>query len=322
MSRKQTRITVLFYGCLATGALWLAFSGGEPARSAPPAREGEPVAETTGAAPDDRPTDKESVQKALDGFVAAFRSGDAKAVAGSWTTEGEYTDDEGTTYRGRAALEKAYTEFFAKNKGHSLEIEVESVRFPSKETAVVEGHFKLRKSKGAELIVSKCSLLYAREDGAWRIAIAREWASDGLTLRDLEWLIGTWEAKRTGVTVSTKYEWTANKAFIRCTFSVVQDGATHTGTQMIVRDPANGELQQWTFEDSGGIGSADITRDGKKWVITARGTAPDGRTLTATNIMTPIDADTFMFHSVERTVNGEEQPDLPPIKVTRVKTKP
>ncbi|VTR97139.1 Steroid delta5-4-isomerase OS=Rhodopirellula sp. SWK7 GN=RRSWK_01361 PE=4 SV=1: SnoaL_3 [Gemmata massiliana] len=322
MNRKQTRIAVLCYGCLATVAVWLAFSGGESARSAPPARDGEPVAAPVVAAPDDRPTDKESVQKALDGFVAAFRSGDAKAVAGSWTTEGEYTDDEGTTYRGRAALEKAYTEFFTKNKGYSLEVEVDSVRFPSKETAVVEGHFKLRKAKGAELIVSKCSLLYAREDGSWRIAIAREWASDGLTLRDLEWLIGTWEAKRPGVTVSTKYEWTANKAFIRCTFSVTRDGDTHTGTQMIVRDPATGELQQWTFEDSGGIGSADITRDGKKWIITARGTAPDGRTLTATNIMTPIDADTFMFHSVERTVNGEEQPDLPPVKVTRVKTKP
>lgn len=338
MSRKYTRIAVILCSCVAVVAMWLAFGGEKDAQSAPPARRtavppcpadspvqvGIPIvsAPVAAAAPEERPADKESVQKALDGFVAAFKSGDAKTVANSWTADGEYVDDDGTSYRGRAALEKAYTELFSKHKGNTLEVEVSSIRFPSKDTAVVEGHFKLRKGKGAELIVSKCSFLYAREDGKWLIAIAREWPGDGLSLRDLEWLIGSWEAKRDGTTVSSKYEWTANKAFIRCTFSITKDGVTHTGMQMIVKDPSTGELQQWTFEDSGGIGNADIARDGKKWVITARATTPDGRILTATNIMTPVDADSFLFHTVDRTVDDEELADLPPIKVTRANAKP
>ena len=226
------------------------------------------------------------------------------------------------SFRGRPALEKAYTEFFSKNPDNALAVEVDSVRFPSKDTAVVEGHFKLHKGKKKELIVSRCSFLFAREDGKWLIAIAREWPGDGLNLRDLEWLIGTWEAKRDGTVVSTKYEWTANKSFIRCQFSVTQDGNTHTGMQIIGKDPALGALRVWTFEDDGGIGDTDITRDGKKWVHAARGLTADGRMLTATNIMTPIDADSFLWHAVGRVLDGEELSDLPPVKVTRVKAKP
>src|SRR5262249_3600785 len=264
-------------------------------------------------APEDRPADREAVRKALDSFVAAFQKGDAKAVAGHWTAEGEYIGDDGTTYRGHAALEKAYTEFFGKNPNNSLQVEVESIRFPSRDTAVVEGYFKVRGTKGGELAVSQSSFLYTREDGKWLIAIAREWPGDGLSLRDLDWLIGTWEAKRDGTTVTTKYEWTANKSFIRCTFSIAQDKQTQTGMQMIVKDPSTGGFHQWTFEDTGGIGSADITRDGKKWVHTARGVTADGRVHTATNIMTPIDADSFLWHAVDRAIDDEDLPDLPPV---------
>ncbi len=176
--------------------------------------------------------------------------------------------------------------------------------------------------KKKELVVSRCSFLYAREDGKWLIAIAREWPGDGLSLRDLEWFIGTWEAKRDGTVVTTKYEWTANRSFIRCHFSITQEGKTTTGMQMIGKMPSTGGLHTWTFEDSGGIGDSDITRDGKKWMFAARGSTADGQVITATNIMTQIDADTFTWQAVERTLDDETVADLPPVKVTRVKSKP
>lgn len=319
----------LFGGVVAAGFAF-AFDGNRPGNAEPPpAAPGVPVAlavpaagQPPKAAPEERQPDRAAVEKALTDFAAAFKKGDGKAVAALWTAEGEYVGDDGVTFRGRAALEKSYAEFFAKNPDNVLEVEVGSVRFPSKDTAVVEGHFKLHKGKKKELIVSRCSFLYAREDGKWLVAIAREWPGDGLSLRDLEWLIGTWEAKRDGTAVSTKYEWTANKSFIRCHFSVTRDGQTHTGTQMIGKDPALGTLRVWTFEDDGGIGDSDITRDGKKWSFAARGITADGRMLTATNIMTPIDADSFLWHAVGRALDGEDLPDLPPIKVTRVKAKP
>jgi uncharacterized protein (TIGR02246 family) len=326
MTWKHTLRALLLAGvCSAIAAVWLSFGGQPDARSAPPVRPllvpgAVPAAAPLGA-PEERQSDKDGVQQAIDTFVVAFRKGDAKAVAGSWTAEGEYIGDDGATFRGRAALEKGYSDAFAKGKGSSLDVEVGSIRFPSKDTAVVEGHFKLRTAKG-ERVVSKCSLLYAREEGKWLIAIAREWPGDGLSLRDLEWLIGTWESKRDGVTVTTKYEWTSNKSFIRCSFSIAQDGQTLTGTQIIGKMPSTGGLHQWTFEDSGGIGDADITRDGKKWIFASRGSTADGRVVLATNLLTPIDADSFTFQSVERSMDDEALPDLAPVKVTRVKVKP
>lgn len=270
---------------------------------------------------EDRPADRAAIKQALQGLSAAFQKGDGKAVASLWTVEGEYTSEDGTTFNGRAPLEKAYTEFFAKNPDNTLEVEVESIRFPSRDTAVVEGYFKLQRGKKKELVVSRCSLLYTREDGRWLIAIAKEWPGDGHTVRDLEWLIGTWEAKRNGMTASTQYEWTKDKTFIRCHFSITQDGRTVTGTQIFGKDPATGMLKVWTFEDGGGIGEADVMREGKKWTFTARGTTADGDSISATNIMTPQDDNSFLWQSVERSMNDEPLPDQPPIKVTRVKGK-
>ena len=322
-SQHVSRTRLLVFGGLAVAVGWLALVSSRPGTAGQvPTTPVVQVTPTAGQkAPEDRPADRDAIQKALDAFCAAFQKGDAKAVSALWTADGEYIGDEGTAIRGHAALEKDYKEFFTKNPDNALEVEVETLRFPSKDTAVVEGHFKLRMGKKKELVVSRCSFLYAREDGKWLIAIAREWPGDGVEVRDLEWLIGTWEAKREGTTVTTTYEWTKNKTFIRCHLSITQDGKTITGTQMIGKMPSTGGLHIWTFEDQGGIGDADITRDGKKWAFASRGSTSDGRVITATNIMTPVDADSFLWQSVERTVDGESLPDLVPIAVTRVKGK-
>ena len=315
---RSTRTSITLLG--AAGACWLAFAGSnaDSAGQAPTTSSGAKAAQP---AADDRPADRIEVRKALDAFTTAFGKGDARAVAALFTAEGEYISDDGTTIRGRSAVEKDYAEFFAKNPENALQVEVESVRFPSHDNAVVVGYFKLRTGKKKELVVSKCSFLYAREDGKWLIAIAHEWPGDGLSVRDLEWLVGTWEARNNGVVVSTKYEWTKDKTFIRCRFSIAREGRTLTGMQMIGKMPSTGGLHSWTFEDAGGIGDADITRDGKKWYFDARGSTADGRVVTATNILTPVDADSFLWQSVQRVLDDESLPDVAPVKVTRVKGK-
>lgn len=319
MKPSRTLALGALIACTAVTATWLALGGQTGTAGQPPAAA--PAQPPTAPAAEDRPADRDAVRKALDGLAAVFQKGDAKAVVAHWTAEGEYIGDDGATFRGRAALEKAYADLFAKGKGDGLDIEVESTRFPSRDVAVVEGFFKRHTGKKKELVVSRCSFLFTREDGKWLIAIAREHPGDGLSLRDLEWLIGTWEAKRDGTVVTTKYEWTAHKTFIRCHLSITQDGKTTTAMQMFGKMPSTGGLHNWTFEDEGGIGDADITREAGKWQFATRGSTADGRVVTATNIMTPVDADSFLWQSVERVIDGERQPDLPPIKVTRAKGK-
>ncbi len=108
-------------------------AGQEPARKPAAGKAGEENADTA------------DIKKAGQAFLKAYMDGDAKALAASWTENGEYFSDDGTLIRGRAEIEKSYAELFAKKNGKTeAEIEVGSIRFPSKDTAIEEGYFKAR----------------------------------------------------------------------------------------------------------------------------------------------------------------------------------
>jgi hypothetical protein len=223
--------------------------------------------------------------------------------------------------RGRADIEKAYTNLFAKDKARAeAEIEVTSIRFPSRDTAIEEGYFKVRKGK-EPATSSKFTALHVREDGKWLMAVVREWPSEGVTLRDLDWIIGTWEAKRADAEVRTTYEWWGDKSFIRVAVSIKQKGRTSEGFQMIGKDASTGQLKSWTFDRDGSFAEAAWSRDGKKWVMESTGVIEDGSVQTSTNIITQLDDDSFTFQSVQRTADGEDVEDIPPIRVNRVKAK-
>ena len=151
------------------------------------------------------------------------------------------------------------------------------------------------------------------------MAVLREWPDEGVSLRDLDWLIGTWEAKTGESEVRTTYAWDDKKNSIRCQITIKAPGRNLNATQVILKDPRTGQLRSWMFDDDGGFGDGAWTRDGKRWVIDASGVQADGGELTAQNILTPVDKDTFTWQSTERTLDGEELPNIPPVKVTRVK---
>lgn len=274
---------------------------------------------TTSKEVDAQVADRAAIEKAVTTFADAFAKGDAKAIAAHWTENGEYLSDDGHAFRGRDAIEKEYASSFTKRKGKvKLEVHVDTIRFPSKDTAIEEGHFKVRTDKEAGSF-SKYTVLHVRENGKWLMAIVRESPTAGVSIRDLDWLIGTWAAKRDDGEVNTTYEWWGDKNFIRVGFDIKAKGKSVTGFQMIGGDPATGQLRSWTFDPDGSFGEAVWARDGKKWMQEAAGILPDGSTLAVTNIFTQIDNDTFTFQSVERTHDGEALKDIAPIRVTRVK---
>ena len=88
---------------------------------------------------------------------------------------------------------------------------------------------------------------------------------------------------------------------------------------MIGKDPRTGLLHSWMFESDGGFGEAVWNWDGKQWRLDAAGVEADGGETTATNLLTPLDKDSFTWQSIDRTVDGEDAPDIPPVKVVRVK---
>jgi uncharacterized protein (TIGR02246 family) len=281
----------------------------------------QPSATAPAAAPAAESVDVAAIKKATESFLKDFEAGDAKAVAAHWTENGEYVADDGTSFRGRAAIEQAYRAVLDKRQGKSAaDVEVTSLRFPSKDTAVEEGYFKVRTGK-EPAVTSRYSVLHVREGKQWLMAIVREWPSEGASLRDLEWLIGTWEAHRAGTEVRTTYEWWGDKAFIRVSITLKQKENTSTGFQMIGKDASTGQLRSWTFDAEGSFAEANWSRNGRKWLQDSSGVMADGSVLTATNILTPVDQDAFTFQSVQRSAGGEDLDDIGPIRVTRVKSK-
>src|SRR4051794_7764576 len=163
---------------------------GQPKSAAqPPA--GQPKATPPAAAgAQDRAADRTAIRTALADFVAAFEKGDAAAAAAYMTSGAEMMTPDGTTVRGRDAIQKAYAEHFAKYPKHQVTVEQESLHFTSRDTALEEGTMTVTRDK-EEPGVFRYVVLHVREDGKWQVAVLRNDESDEATLRDLEWLIGT-----------------------------------------------------------------------------------------------------------------------------------
>src|SRR5262245_5565886 len=281
-----------------------------------------PATAATAAAPA-RPEDEQAIKAASQAFAKAFETGDDKAVAALLTEGAEYIDDEGAPVRGREALANAYADLFAKRKELKAEAKTDAIRFLGTDTAIEEGTFTVTAKDGPPNS-SRFSTLYARQNGKWLIALLKEWQDETTnqpTLKDLEWLIGTWESASDEVTARTTYSWTASKAFIRCDYTITTKKDSEkpsSGTQVIGVDPAVGNIRAWLFASDGGIGESTWIWEGDRWMIESVGTLADGTSTSAVNFLARSGDDAFTWRSVQRINAGEAEPDLPAVTVKRV----
>jgi len=272
------------------------------------------------AATDAHAADRAAIAATMQSFAKAFGAGDAKSLAGHWTSEGEYQNDSGVSVRGRAALQSQFATFFTRAPEPKAEVRPESLRFLSNDLAIGEGVVAVRRGPAEPEGRAQYSVTFVRDGARWRIAQLRESVRNDVSVEDIAWLIGAWKsANNQGAEIQTTYKWTPNKKFIHATFTLKEKALSLSGDQVIGIDPATGSLRSWTFEVSGGVAEADWERDGDHWVLRSVGTLADGRTLTQTNILRRINQDTLTWQSVERQLDDEDLPDLPPTKVVRVK---
>jgi uncharacterized protein (TIGR02246 family) len=269
--------------------------------------------------------DKQAIDKMTKDMIQAFDKRDAAAVAANWTADGEFIANDGEPIRGRAEIQKAYAEYFKTLKGKpKLEVQSDNLRFPSADTAVAEVTLRLKNDDGEVIASSWRNTLLVRDGGEWKVAIVREWDRDtdqDVSLKELEWLIGTWQASNKDREVTTSYEWDENKAFIRGKYSVKEGGKViESGMQMIGKDNNDGVIRSWVFQSDGGFGGGVWTRDGKKWTVDVDGVAPDGKELTATSIYIHVDPNNYTWQAVDQALDGEPIPDTQPIKVTKQKS--
>jgi len=272
----------------------------------------------------DREADKQAIDKLIKENIQAFNNRDAAALAANWTAEGEYIRNDGQAIRGRAEIQKGYADFFKTLKGKpKLEVQTDGIRFTSADTAISEVTLRLKNEEGESIASSWRNTLAVREGGQWKVAMVQEWDRDhglDVSLKELDWLIGTWHVAAKDREVTTVYEWDEKKVFIRGKYTVKEkDKVLESGTQMIGKDNAAGAIHSWVFQSDGGFGDGLWTREGNKWSVDFYGVTPEGSELTATAIYVHLNANTYTWQSVNQAVNGEPIADTQPIKITKQK---
>jgi uncharacterized protein (TIGR02246 family) len=272
-----------------------------------------------------READRLAIDKLTKDMIQAFDKRDAAAIAANWTQQGEFIRNDGAPVRGRAEIRKGYAEFFKTLKGKpKLEIQSDAVRFPSADMAVSEVTVRLKNDDGEIVASGRQAIMAVREGGRWKVAHVHEWDRHiglDVSLKELQWLIGTWQAVTKDRKVTITYDWDETKAFIRGKFTVKEGTKViESGAQMIGKDNAEGVIRWWVFQSDGGFGGGVWTREGKKWSVDVHGVRADGRKLTATTLYIQVDPNTFTWQAVNQTLDGVPVADTPPIKATKQKS--
>jgi uncharacterized protein (TIGR02246 family) len=269
-----------------------------------------------------------AIRASADAFVQAFNRGDAKAIAELWTADGSLADDQGRLLKGRKAIENEYTAFFKAHPGVKMEVAVQNVELPAPGMAIEDGIARVIANGGAPPTASRYTAVHVRSNGKWLMASVREsnveLPSTYGRLRQLDWLVGTWEAKSDTVTVHTEIRWVANRSFLERRYTVRRGGVTESsGLQIIGWDPQADQVRSWSFDAAGGYGTALWTPAPDGWRIQSKGVLADGAPTSSEDFLVrvPQENNVLGWRSVNRKVGDQPLPDLREVVLERLPKK-
>ena len=157
-------------------------------------------------------------------------------------------------------------------------------------------------------------------------------------LKKLEHLIGTWSGefvsptdwptanlkKGDKITFTSTYKWELNRSVIadQLSFGVPGSDPFWQATWLIGWDTTNKRIVCFAFETTGGhqvIDDWDIQSD--KVTAKGKGTDPFGNKATFTLVISDIKKDSFVFQTIDVTIDGKKRDDGAKLSLKRVKAK-
>jgi uncharacterized protein (TIGR02246 family) len=114
------------------------------------------------------------IRAAAADFEAAFARGDAESLARHWTVDGDYIDEYGQRFAGRAAIQAEYEAFFLQHRGTPMHITVDSVRMIGPDTAIEDGRAVLGSIPAGPPAFSRYTAVHVKQDGQWLMAAVRD----------------------------------------------------------------------------------------------------------------------------------------------------
>jgi uncharacterized protein (TIGR02246 family) len=258
-------------------------------------------------------------------YEAAYANADVEALVDFFSEDADYTTEEGRTFSGRAEIEGAIRAGLTANRGSKLAINAETVRVLGPESVLEKGS-TIVTAKNGETSGALYTAIHMKKDGKWKINQLIESPVPELTPRDrlaeLAWLVGDWEeiAKTDDLSVLSVYSWARGGNFLTRNVTVKRAGnVSLEGWQIIGWDPLEERIRSWTFDSEGGFAEGYFTREGSRWLLRETGVAPDGGRTSADNTITKISEDRFTWESNNRTLDGDPQPSIGPIEISRLK---
>ncbi len=315
--RTTTSVLMVTWACLGVAGRVGAQVGQNPVPSATPvATQAVPGVkpQVPQAALTQRPEDQLALQSITEAYARAYNTGDARALAALFTEDAEMIDEDGERLRGRPMIEEVFRSMFKDRPRATIKISPESLRFLGPDVAQEEGQTRVNIVGNQAPTTHHYSVLYVKQGNRWRYSTVREEQVKGLThhqrLQELEWLVGDWIDESPDSVVRSNCRWTVDQNFLLRDFTVhVQGKPVMTVSERIGWDPSTRQIKSWVFDSEGGHSSGLWSRNGDEWVIKSSGILPDGRTATATHILTRISPQSARWSSVERTVGDQVVPD-------------
>jgi uncharacterized protein (TIGR02246 family) len=285
----------------------------EPLLEAGP-QSGNGAAATATTPPASRPEDEKAIKQITDLFVQAFNAGDAKGVASLYTSDAELIDEYGDHIDGRPTIESFYSALFAARKGATIDVSPTSLRFLGPEVAKESGQTCVKGTGGEPASYRDYTVVYIKHDGRWLHSSVREEFPANLAhherLKELEWTIGEWLDESSESIIHANCRWSDDQNFLLRDFEIHAQGKpVMKVNERIGWDPVAKQIKSWVFDSTGGYGHGYWARNGNRWVIKSTGVLADGRTATATNVLTRTGLNSARWHSIDRTVGGEIAPD-------------
>jgi len=264
-------------------------------------------------------------------FVKAFDAGDADALSKLFVEEGEFVDEQGVAYRGRAEVKEVFQRFFTTFTGAKVKLDIESVRSIGPHLAIEEGGRLLVQEKETGRAQLRYVAIRTKVDGKWMIASIREFTDDPPPtphdfLEPLAWLEGDWINEGGDATVRISYRWSDDKNYLLGDFHIIRANQTvMKSSQRIGWDAQAQKIRSWLFEADGSFSEGRWTlvptaEAAESWVVKSTGTLADGQSGSATLRYTRITKDRFQIEGRDRLIGDEAADDFNVVVVRRPPT--
>jgi uncharacterized protein (TIGR02246 family) len=274
-------------------------------------------------AKEERPDGKEDViAQSAEKFVAAYNDHNTEELAKLFTEDAELLPLNEDPIYGREAIGKAFSTVFDANPQMKISLAMEAVKFITPDVAFEDGTTINFADGETPTTRSRYAVVHVKQNGVWRMKLVRELEEEPLTpyarLRDLEWMVGEWIDEGPDGVVATSCRWDDRKSFLIRSFQVKTEGdVVLKGEQKIGWDAAAKRVRSWTFDDAGGFAEGTWTQIDDRWVIKSTGFRPDGKTASATAVITPRGDNRVEWKLEERLVGDTPMPSVTVILVRR-----